>query len=177
MRAVSAERAAILVTGIFLATLATGAPAGAEGVFAGACTLDVDVTYSEELELLPGPRTLQLDGVGTCVVNGAVAPLVLQGVAATTPLTGGYACGGGVATGTGVVDIALPGFPDPVVQLAIVDTGGVVTMTVLALYLTFDGVAELVREPSDTLTCGGSWATTTWTGAMAFQDPYPPPVR
>jgi hypothetical protein len=124
---------------------------------------------------MPGTRSLDLDGSGTCVVNGEIADLTFVGDVATTSLTGGYGCAGGVATGTGVVDIDTTGFPNPLVQLTVVDVGGAVTMTAVKItpnVYTFEGVAELARDPADTATCAlTALSSTTWKGAMAFQDP------
>lgn len=176
------RRLKVVVTAVAVSSSVLGAgladPAGAEGVFSGACALVLDVWFSAPVVVAPEPRSLFLSGGGTCVVNGTLAPISLHGTLATTPVTGGYSCAGGVSTGTGVVDIDTPGFPAPVVQLAAVQAGGEVTLAVVALTVRFDGLAALAQDPVDLASCPvGGTVVTTWTGAMVFQDPDPSPVR
>lgn len=162
------------------AALATGAawapPAAAEGVFAGVCTMRVSSTFSAPVTTTAGPRSMQFVGSGTCVVNGVIAPFSLFGTLSTTAF-GGYSCAGGLATGTGVVHVEVPGFPDPLVQLTLADNGGVGTLVVVALVTRFDGVASLARSPVDTAACAsGGTSTFSSNGAMPFQDPILPVV-
>jgi hypothetical protein len=154
------------------------APAAADvAVFSGACTVTLEVRFAAVVTATPGATSLSASGGGTCVVNGQFAQLVLRGTLATTPLTGGYSCAGGVATGTGVVEIDTPGFSSPVVQLTAVEAGGVIELVVLAPVLPFDGLASLVRDHNESPSCATTgYIRTTWTGAMAFQDPYPAPL-
>lgn len=170
-------RIGVVVIGVIVLATAFPGRALGDGVFAGACTLAIRVTFDPAVGPVPGPTVLWLDGTGTCVVNGLVAPLDFQAQVATTPLTGGYSCAGGVATGTGVFQVATPGFPSPVVTVTVVDTGPAVTIVMTSLLVTFEGVASLARDTTDVTTCWTSSMTATdWTGAVVFQDPYPPPV-
>jgi hypothetical protein len=157
--------------------VAIDAASAGTAVFSGACTLTVDAVFSGAVTSSTGPRSVSIGGSGTCIVNGAAAALTLYGSLATTSSTGGYSCTGGVATGTGVVDITAPGFPSPSVQLVVVQTGGAVVLVAVALLLRFEGVAELVQDPTDVAACpAGGYTATTWSGGLAFQDPYPSPV-
>jgi hypothetical protein len=158
-------------------TLLGPAPARAEGEFAGACTMSLTAAFSPPLSTSFVARSASLGATGTCVVNGTSAQLFLSATVATPSLGGGFNCAAGVMTGTGSVRITAPGFPDPLVEIQIVNTAGVLTMTLETLLVTFEGVTELVPTPGQYLSCvTGSLASGTWSGAMAFQDPYPPPV-
>lgn len=153
----------------------TTRPAGAEATWAGACVVDVAVSYAVPVSSVPAPNGMRLSGTGTCVVNGVVTALSLGGVLATTPVTGGYGCGGGVATGSGAVNVTMPGFPAPTVQLFLVEAGGVVSLAVVSVtphVLRFEGVADLARDEAASVQCLlGGMSQTTWKGTFAFQDP------
>jgi hypothetical protein len=160
-----------------LAVAALPGPASAEAVFSGACTMRLEMKFNRRITATPGPTSIALGGDGTCVVNGTVADLDFAGSVATTALTGGFGCAGGVATGTGLVEISVPGFPGPVVQLTLVATPGTVTLVATALVIRFEGVATLAQDPLDVPACPTSGLTaTTADGAMVFQDPYPSPI-
>lgn len=174
-RTLNRVAAAVLSAG---GSVAVGAqPASADGEFVGACTLDFDVTYSTPLGVVPGPRHLSFVGFGTCVVNGMTADVGVAGLASTTVLGGAYGCAGGVATGTAVFDVDVPGFPSPLIDVLIVDVAGDVTIVGWALALRYEGVGNFVRPPADTARCSGGLQSTTWTGGIAFQDPDPSPIR
>lgn len=178
----SVRRVRRVVGAVLVTTLAWGldspaADATEGAVFSGVCTMTLDVGFSDAVSMTAASRRITIDGGGTCVVNGDFAPMTLVGSLETTALTGGYSCVGGVATGTGVIDIETPGFPAPVVQLVAAQVGPVVTLTVLALPVRFDGVAVLRQDADDAAACPSTgYTTTSWDGAMPFQDPHPSPI-
>ncbi|HVF74326.1 MAG TPA: hypothetical protein VM938_04705 [Acidimicrobiales bacterium] len=157
--------------------LVSPTPAHAEGEFAGACMVSLTATFSPPLDMSFVPRSASLGATGSCVVNGVPAQLFLAATVSTPFVGGGFNCAAGVMTGTGSVRITVPGFPDPFVEIQIVNSGGVLTMALESLLVTFEGVTELAPVPGQYVAClRGSLAQGTWSGAMAFQDPYPPPV-
>ncbi|MDQ3757651.1 MAG: hypothetical protein M3394_07370 [Actinomycetota bacterium] len=154
-------------------------PASAEGVFVGACTMEWHVSFSPSVGLVPGSGVHTFSGGGDCIVNGESATLTLSGGTLHADPRTGFGCLAGVAFGNVQFILDVEGFPNPNVQLGVVNSGGVLTVVAFALLTQFEGVGELVQEPATTSTCatGGTASHTTWTGAMAFQDPDPPPVR
>jgi hypothetical protein len=177
MRMSSIARAIVAMAAI--AGASAPSTASATATFSGACAMSVEVTFTPTVVALPSSKAVQLGGTGTCIVNGDIAPMRLRGFLSTTSLTGGFSCAGGVVTGTGVVEIDTPGFSGPDVQLVVVEANGVISMTVVAVthVLRFNGVAELAEDPVDAATCPTvGMASTTWVGAMPFQDPDPPPA-
>lgn len=161
-------------------TLALTVPADAMATYSGVCAVEVDVAFSATVGAAPLPTTLVLWGDGTCVVNGQLATMRLGGRVATPALTPGFSCAGGVATGTGVVEIAVPGFSSPDVQMTVAEVDGAITLVAVAPthLLRFNGVATMVEDPTHRGAClTQGVAATSWTGQLTFQDPDPPPVR
>ena len=149
--------------------------------FSGGCLLDLSLFYQSPVGRLPGQVSMGVSGSGTCVINATPTTISLSGSLGTSPLTGGWGCLAGVATGTATVSVPLPGWPGPLVQLVAVNTGGVITLVatviVLPIPLTFEGVGTLVpdvlQNPLQEVSCvlGTSQGSGSWIGPFVFQDP------
>lgn len=162
-------RASIVLTGTMLAL---SVPARAEGVYSGACTLDLTVTPTATLGLVPQQLTLAVDGAGTCVTNGGLTSIEFTADVATDPDTGGFACAGGLASGSGFVDLDLPGFSGLPVEVTVLAVGPAVSLVATAQVTRLDGLGLLTQDASDVAACPGSGvAATTWVGGFGFQDP------
>lgn len=162
-------RGALAVAAVLAGSVA---PAGAEGVYSGGCELELTVTPSVILGVEPAQMRLDLTGGGTCVTNGGLAWLDFSAAVFTDPDTGGFGCAGGVAAGTGFVDLDLPGFSGLPVEVTVLVAGPAATLLATANVTRLDGVGVLAQNPADAAACPSvGLATTTWTGGFAFQDP------
>ncbi len=168
-----------VVAGIAIASVLAPATSHAEeAVFSGGCLLTLGVSFSPFVGRVPGQGSLAFSGSGPCVVNGELATATFQGTLQADPGVG-FGCASGLARGEGRFSLPLPDFPDPVVQVAAVNSGGVVTLVAYALTVRYEGVAEFVPDSAFEVSCAASTSVSsaTWTGPLLFQDPDPPPVR
>lgn len=169
------RRALVFATGAVVPAVMAAPPAASATAYAGTCALVLTATYSAPLTVVPGPRTMVAGGSGTCVVNGLVGTGRFAAQLSTTVVSGGIGCAGGLVTGTGTLEIDLPGITAPVLEVVVADAGGVISLVAFNLtphVLRFEGSGTFVRDPMDTVACVTSGlSTTTWTGPFSFQDP------
>jgi hypothetical protein len=160
------------------ATLFSGGPVQATEVIAGACYLVIDIDYSPAAELLPQETTLTFGGGGTCVVSDlqTVHAASISG-SATTPLGGqeNFACAGGIAVG-GQLTLTIWDLTDPNFsgKAHVVATAAALVIAIVDQHKVPELLAAgvFVRAPIDAETCAtSSLATTTWIGALVFEDP------
>lgn len=155
-----------------LAAVVAPAPARADLVqYAGACVLDLRLTFSPASDATPTPTTIAFRGSGTCTVNDVVTTGVLQGVAATTPVAG-WSCAVGYARGTGTFSTGHPSMPDQFVEVAIAQGPGTLELAAYALPV-FEGVGTFAEAPAAVAACasGQPISAVQYTGPFAFQDP------
>lgn len=160
----------LVVTVLATPLVAVRADAGI-AAFAGACLFDVTLSASPAVDQVPDPTSFVIKASGNCVVNEVQTWGVLSGVAGT-PLTTTWSCLGGVARGTANFSTGHPSFATHTVELAIVNSGGVLTV---AAYLppVFEGFGTFAPTTATASACAAGQARTTLTyvGPMAFQDP------
>ena len=172
--------AAVLLAFAALAAGSVAAPSSAVategGVFVGTCVFNASLraTYSPALTAVPTARTIGLDGTGTCVVNGATG-IVSVGGGVTS--IGPFGCHEGAALGGVSLSFSVPGFNRAFgnVTLAVVNTGGVMTVAATYQGVRLAGAGPFVQDPLKTVQCTtGSVTSANWTGALVFEDPEPP---
>lgn len=163
------------------AVLYPGGPAAAsEGaVFVGACVFDVHVTFSPPLTVLPTPTSVELGTTSSlCVVNGEVVSGWFT--AGLDPLLGlvGMSCEGGAAAGRGLFSTDAIDFPTTSVNVEAVRAGSAIALELNHAVYVFRGLGPFLEDPVDTASClaGTALSTTTWTGAIAFEDPTLPSI-
>lgn len=148
-----------------------GGPAAAQGVFAGACVVTIQVDFSPTLDPVATGASLSLDGSGTCTMeDGNDYPATIEGDLGFPA----YTCAGGVAVGT--VRISVVGhqdFSSAVADAVVVHTVEVATLALLdTVELEAAAVGAFLQDPSDIVPCLTSGLDgTTWWGALVFEDP------
>lgn len=150
---------------------------GGEGsVYAGACTFTLDVTFTTPLGPLPGRTYAAFSGDGTCVVNTEIVDAHFSASLGPVFTTIGMGCTTGTLSGRGTFDTAALGFPDPGVAVEVVNVGGVILMDVHTGIVIYRGAGVFQQPQAHTDSCvnGAGLSSTTWTGAIAFEDPEPP---
>lgn len=147
------------------------------GLYVGACAFTLTVDYQPPTGALPSSSLVRFDGPGVpCVVNGAAVTGHFSAVLGPVLGIVGMGCATGVASGTGTFDTTATGFPDPIVAVEAVNTGGAIVMDINAQIFVFRGLGLFEQEPLATAAClaGTPPATTRWTGTVFFEDPKPP---
>lgn len=172
-------RAVLLASALALAgTVAVGQPAGAvDGVFVGACTIELDVTYSPALVAIPGAPNISVGGgPGTCVMDGMIGTVNLGG-----GMTGNQlGCAEGAALGSLAMTFEIGNWTGsfPAATVALTNIGGVMEFAFTQNLHKFAGAGVAVPEPVAAANCAVSGVTTTtWTVAFAFEDPETPVAR
>jgi len=167
----SAVRRVLAAVGALVVSAAgvvTPVAANQNAAWVGACAMSLNVSFSPPLTNLIEGHVIGFSGGGTCIVNDQVAPLLFVGGAATI---GGMSCAAGLASGSGGFFAFANGFPSPNVQIEFVTVGPTVTMELNSNLIGFDGVAELAGGVEAALCPVNGEASTTWLGAVVFQDP------
>lgn len=167
-------RALLLGTVLIAATSAAAiAPAAHafNGVFVGACTIELDVSYSPSLAATPGSPGITFGGgSGTCVMEGMLGTVNMGGGATGIAL----GCAEGAALGLAyfTFDIGAWEASFPAATIVLTNTGGVIEFAFTQNLHKFAGAGAAVPEPAAAALCPvAGVSATTWTVAFGFEDP------
>lgn len=161
-----------VVAVLVVTTLGTGGnSASAQEVYVGVCI--VTLTTTAPTPLLPvgtllTPLTIQVQGSGTCEVNGEPgATIVITGSVQTAPLTGLWSCAAGAAVGD--LTYTVTGLAAQPAETAIATVGPELSLAAASTTDVFAATAELVETTQSTLACAAGNATSrTWCGVLVF---------
>lgn len=169
-----AGRLALSVAAIAAVPAPERAAATGPAVFAGACQLTLRVAYTPPLTVVPAPTVARVDTTAsTCSVNGSVAAGALTADLGPVAGVGPMSCEGGALAGRGWFDTTAPGFTGTSMNMEAAQAGDAVAVEFNTGVYVLRGVGPFVADPVAVAGClaGTPLASTTWTGAVAFEDP------